>query len=269
MAGLAALTALAAGTALAALTGLYGHCLLTCAPLKGKLHHHISSCLPGRLRGREGSHAAALTVKAFKIHVRADAFVYKAPGLHQTGAVLRNDILSSEYQILGGLPISCICINITADQPCRLAADELVAVCVLSGGLIAGRAVDDHRGSCHCVGNAGRAGHPHVLADLHCHGKPRHIGAAKQQVHAHRHIFSLPFHHNRALIAGTEMARLIELRVVGQILLRHKSQKPAVLYNCCCIVELSLSLPGKSHKYQHVLSLCGLQDILQSCLCLP
>ena len=43
---------------------------------------------------------------------------------------------------------SGICINITADQSCRLSANQISAVTVLSGDFITRRKVDDHIGSC-------------------------------------------------------------------------------------------------------------------------
>ena len=220
---------------------------------EGKLHHLVVVRPAYLLPGREGSHPAALLGQTFQVQVRINGLVDKPAGLGQAGAVLRDQVLAAEHQILGGLPLPGVGVHITADQAGGLAADQLSAVGVLAGGLIAGRAVDHHRGPGHAVADAGRTGNPHVLADLRPNHQARGVLAGEQKVGAHGHRPALPHCLHRNLISRAEVAGLIELLIVGQVGFRHKTQKLPVLHRGRYVVQLAAALPGQPHKNQHVL----------------
>ena len=127
-----------------------------------------------------------------------------------------------------------------------------MAVYILTRGLIAGGTVDNDRGTGQGVPDTGRRRNPYILADFHTHGKPFHVAAAEQQVRTHGDLPVLPCHKHRPFIAGTEMARLVKFRIVGEMLLGHDSQKLSSLDNSSHIEKLVLPFPWKSHKHQDI-----------------
>ena len=88
-----------------------------------------------RLPGRDPS---SLAFQALHINFTVNGLIGKAFCLPQNGSVLRDQILSSEYQILGGLPVACGCIYISADEAGGLSAYQFSSVGILSCGLVAG-----------------------------------------------------------------------------------------------------------------------------------
>ncbi len=144
-------------------------------------------------------------------------------------SVFRNQIAAPKNQILGGLPLSRIGINVSAHQPCGLAADQFLTIAILANGLITGGAVHNHSGSRQGMTHTGRCRNPQILTDLRSYRKLGQLRTCEYHVRSEEYIVlplvspSKPYIF-RLLISRLKMAQLIKLPVIGHISLRHHSQ---------------------------------------------
>ena len=122
---------------------------------KGEGHHLI----PGGIR-LEGGVAAALADHAAQIQLGAGVSIAEGLGLGQQRAVFTDQVMSGKHHVGGGLPVARVCIQIGAQQPGGLLADQLAAITGLADGFVAGREVGDHRGTGQRVAGAGRQRRP-------------------------------------------------------------------------------------------------------------
>ena len=86
----------------------------------------------------EGGHSSALTHQPCDIQLRINGLTGKSFRFCQNRSIFRNDIMTAKHQILAGLTLSCIGIDISAYQAGRLSAYERLPVQILACGLIAG-----------------------------------------------------------------------------------------------------------------------------------
>ena len=99
--------------------------------------------------------------------------------------------------------------------------------------------------------DTGRAGGPHILADLRPYHQLPNLPALKQQIRTHRHLHALPLCQNQLICPRSKMPCLIKFRIIGKMGLWHNSKNLSGAYGRRCIVQLPPMLPGKSHKHQH------------------
>ncbi len=184
--------------------------------LQPKLHGHVIPLLA--LTGRPVSvHPPPLADQPSKIQIPVNTSVAKPFGLPKACAVLRDNIVAPEHQILSGLPLPRVGVHIPAHQPGRLTADKRASVTVLSHRLVAGRTVGNNRGPGAGVADGGRTWNPHVLTDLRRQHKPRHGGTGKEKIRPHGNRLPLKLHPHRLPVSRRKMAKLVKLRIIGDV----------------------------------------------------
>ena len=87
--------------------------------------------------------------------------------------------MSAEDEVLGGLALSGIGIDVRTYEAGRLSGDQCLTVSRFSCGLIAGGAVCDHGSSGLRVGYTGRIHRPNILTELRGNYKFRDICTAE------------------------------------------------------------------------------------------
>ena len=87
---------------------------------------------------REGRHAGTLLRDALEVDIRDVETSVEALSLRHDGAVLRDDILPTEDQVRGRLPVAGIGITVDGNDPRTGRADQLPTVAVLADRLIGG-----------------------------------------------------------------------------------------------------------------------------------
>ena len=186
--------------------------------------------------------------ESLNIQFRHDPAVFKQRRFRQYHSVLRNDVMAAKDQIRTGLAFSRTGVDITAEQAGRLAGDQISAVTVFPGGLVAGREVDDHRRSCHGMGNTGRHRRPEIFAKLRCHRKPPYLRAGKEYLTSEGNPLPIHCHPGHFFLSRRKVSLLIKFRVSRQKALRHQSQQLSVRNNRRHIIKLSVLFPRKPHK---------------------
>ena len=83
-------------------------------------------------------HSSSLISQSLYIDLTVNNAVLKTSAFRKHGAIFRDHILSAEHKILGGLALSCACVNISADQPCGLPAYQSSPVGILPYHFITG-----------------------------------------------------------------------------------------------------------------------------------
>ena len=106
----------------------------------------------------------------------------------------------------------------------RRPGQQLAVVGAADGDRAAGQ-VGQHRRAGQRGLGARRHRHPHVLADLDVQHEARQVGGGEQQVRAERHVRCRRRGWSpRTVVAGGELAALVELAVGGQVRLRHHTE---------------------------------------------
>ena len=149
-------------------------------------------------------------------------------------------------------------VEIGAEQPRTLPADERPAVGGLADGLITGGEVCHHRGPGQRVGAAWRDRRPQVFADLGGQHKGRHLLAGKQQVGADQRFLPGQRDALRRTHTGDEVALFIELTVVGQMQLWYKAQQLAIAHNGGAVVQFAVAAHRQTDQNHDVEALAGL-----------
>ena len=222
--------------------------------------------------GEKCGHPSPLPHNSGNVQIRVNGLILKTSGTAQNLPVFRNQIMAAKHQILGGFSLSRIGVNISADQPGRLPADQRFPVRVFSRGFIAGGTVDDYGRSGKGMVDARRVRHPYILTDLRRHCQSRHLLTGKQKPCSKGNI--IPFSISgirpdsiRFLVSPGKMPELIEFPVVGNAGLWHQAKQLSSLKDRSHIVKLSFLFPGKPRENQSV-QFPGLPDNLQkSFLC--
>ena len=134
---------------------------------------------------------------------------------------------------------------------------------MLACGLIAGRAVDDHRGSGSGVGDAGRVHDPHVLADLSRHHQIRKVHAPQQDPASKGNDPSLPFHGLRHVRSRSKVAEFIKFRIIRNVFLSDQGHKLSIMDCRGHIIKLSVLHPRKAHKEQNIVAFTPADQLFQ------
>ena len=175
--------------------------------------------------------------------------------------------MAAEHEVRRRLTVTCTRVNIAADAARRVARHQLSAVGVLSDQLIRCGEVHDNRRAGERVPKRGRRRDPEVLADFRRHREVRHSLRAEQDVRPEGHLI-FP-EHNGCNAAGCRLkvSHLVELIIVREIRLRHKSEHPPVVQGRRDIIELALRLKGKTHENESIHALRVLRERKQLFLC--
>ena len=218
-------------TALGAALGVAGHkgCGVDPAGQRGlcrfQIELHGLVALAAQLKtgvaGTLGFHALAVDLGLGTAAVKGSV-------LRQNSAVLGDQVVAGEHHVLRALTVPGGSIQVAAQQAGRLVGHQCPAVLGLADGLIAGGKICDHGRTGQRVEGGRRQGAPQILADLHAQHKAGHLAAAEQQGGAKRHLLTTHLHQLHLGAARGELALFVELAVVGQIGLGHKTQNAAM-----------------------------------------
>ena len=193
---------------------------------------------------REGRHAGALLRDALEVDICDVETGVEALTLRHNGAILRDDILATEDQVRGRLPVAGIGITVNGHEPRTGRADQLPTVAVLVDRLVRGRGVRDHRRTGEHMTGRWRIQHPDVLTDLTRETEIRTVHRLHKDVHAERNRILLTRHRRAmaerhdACLTRREPAALIELAVIRQILLRNQREDAATVQHRRTVIEL-------------------------------
>ena len=99
---------------------------------------------------------SSLACDSLKIQLRVNDFIYISTAFFQNCPIFSNDIVSAKNKICRRFTFSCIRINVSGDQSCRLSGDQCTTVCIFSNRLITCGTVDDHCCTFECCLNARR-----------------------------------------------------------------------------------------------------------------
>ena len=155
-------------------------------------------------------------------------------------------------------------VQITAEQTGGLVLHQCPAVFRLANGLVAGRKVRDDGGPGEGVEGGGRQGAPQILADLDAQHEARHLPAAEEQRGAEGHLLAADRDGLHLGGAGGELALFVELAVVGQVGLGHKTQQLPAAEDGSAVVQLAPRQQRQPHQRHHVQLPAGVQDRLQA-----
>ena len=206
----------------------------------------------------KGRVALTLLHHAAKIQLGHGSLACKGGGVGQQTAVFGNQIVPGKGHVGGAFPMAGIGVEIGAEQPRTLPADERPAVGRLADGLITGGEICHHRGPGQRVGAAWRDRRPQILTDLGGQHKGRHLLAGKQQVGADQRFLPGQLDALRLGHARDEMALLVKLAVVGQMQLWYKAQQLAVAHNGGAVVQFAVAAHRQADQNHKVEALTGL-----------
>ena len=219
--------------------------------------------IAGRIGGGPGVGAAALGRQTADIQLGNGHIIGEQSGLRQQFAVFGDQIVAGKDHIGSGFAAAGIGVEVAGHQPGTLSDDEGAAVFRLADGLIAGRAVDQHRGAGDGVTGAGRGGDPKILADLDSQPVIRHLPAAEQQVGAEGHLLSQQRNHADSGRRGGEPAALVEFAVIGQVGFGDDAEELPAHDDGGAVVQLAARVQRKPHHGGEGKRPAGLQHRLQ------
>ena len=226
-----------------------------------------NSCMAAGGNCRIRRHSSSLIGHSLNIDLTVNNAVLKSSAFRKHGTIFRDHILSAKHKILGGLALSCACINISADQPCRLPAYQSSPVRIFPHHLIAGRKIDDNMGAVDGMTDTWRRRNPEILTELCRNSEFRKFLTLKDQVCSKRNLIPefifLIFHalqevhkfHIFFLCTG-KLPLFIKLVIIRNMSLRHKSHDAAMIQGSCHIIELASVAQRKSHKDQSIRLFC-------------
>ena len=203
---------------------------------------------------------------SLKVKLRVNNFISIAIAFFQDRSIFCDNIMSAKDKIRCWFSFSCICINISCDQSCRLPCDQLSAIRILSDRLITCGTVYDHSCSFQCRTDTRRNRWPHILADLRCNDQIFHFCCLEKNLWSERDLFSVKRNISRLLRSGSKLTHLIKFPVIRKKCLCRQSQDLSMIQGCRHIVKLSIHLKRNSHKHQQIPVSGKLCDLQQSCL---
>ena len=151
-------------------------------------------------------------------------------------------------------------VEIGAEQPRTLPADQFAAVGGLADRLITGREIRHHRGPCQRMGAAWRDGCPQILAHLGGQHKGGHLLTGEQQVRTNQRFLPGQLDTLRLTHTGDEVALLVKFAIVGQVHFWHKAQQFTVAEYCRAVVELAVVAYRQPDEDNEVQPFAGFQN---------
>ena len=226
---------------------------------QAELHRHIA--VGG---GFKAGVAGPLGLQPLTIQLGLGAAARKGSRLGQQGAVFGNEVVARKDHVLRALAVPGGSVQVTAEQTGGLVLHQCPAIFRLAHGLVAGRKVRDDGGPGEGVEGGGRQGAPQILADLDAQHEARHLPAAEEQRGAEGHLLAADRDGLHLGGAGGELALFVELAVVGQVGLGHKTQQLPAAEDGSAVVQLAPRQQRQPHQRHHVQLPAGVQDRLQA-----
>ena len=233
-----------------------------------KFHGERNLTIGSRRLFSKGSHSSALAAYFEHIQVCVENSCGETGRLCQQCSVLRNQIMPSEYQILGGFSFSGGSVNISAQKSCAGGFYQKFTVSVLGYRLIGCRQIGDHRSPCQCMGSGWRIRHPQVLADLTAKNQLRQFLTAKQKIRSKRDLISSQTEVRYPFLPGSKISALVKFRIRRNVFLRDHSQNTSTIYCGSHVIQTTVLFHGKSHKKQCFQPACLFCDRKQCLFCL-
>ena len=193
--------------------------------------------------------AQTVDVNLLDAHLRVDG---KAPGLGQQASVLIDECVAAKDHILRRLAKAAAGINIAANHAGTLLGKERHQVVVLTYELVGGRQVEDDISTSQGQLIAGRQRCPHILAYFDAEAD---TVAGAEELRLTRHGDRAARQVNLLLLqvgAAGKPAFLVELIIIGQEGLGHKTEDNPMLYHGGTVVELGANAHGNAHDGDNV-----------------
>ena len=191
-------------------------------------------------------HALTLVGEALKVDVGVDDALLEHTAFGKQCAVLRDEVVTRENEVLRGFTEAGIRIQVRTQQSAGLLTNKVAAVARLADDLVRRGQVDDDVRTHLRERSRRRIRHPQVLADFYAEGEQRLLIALKNGIGDERNpaqlaVRSLDQHvfHTAERIGGDEMALLVELGVVRNVRLGDEGEHLAGVYDSSHIVQLT------------------------------
>lgn len=199
----------------------------------------------------EGRLPHAFLDQAVEVQLRAHELRLAPEPLRfgQDVAVLGDQRMPVPGQVGGGFAVASGGIQVAAEAARGLTGYQLAPVAGLADGHVRSRQVRDHRGAGERSERGRRHWHPHVLADLHVQYQPRLPLGLEEQPTPEGHS-GLPAQVDviaQRRVTGGELARLVELPIVGQEGLGCHAQNPTAMDHRAAVVERAVDLQRQSN----------------------
>ena len=167
-------------------------------------------------------------------------------------AVLVDHRLAVPRQIGGRLALARGGVDVGGQASRRRRAAQQGAVLGATDGDRAAAQVDQHGGAGQRGLGARRDRHPHVLADLDVDDEPGDVVGGEQQVRTERHVRRRADTDRAALVvAGGELATLVELAVRRQVRLRDDTEQPTAVDDDGGVVHaVGVAQRGADHEHR-------------------
>ncbi len=209
----------------------------------------------------EGAHPGALLAQQVQVDVGDGAAVAvgEAVGLGEQDAVLVDQGLAVPGQVGGGLALAGGGVDVGGQAPAGLGADQQAAVLGAAHGDRRARQVDQHGRPGQRGLGARRDRHPDVLADLGVQHQPGDVGGGEEQVGAERDLLAADRDLAGLVVAGGELAALVELAVGRQVGLRRHPEHPAAVHHDGAVVD-AVAVPEGGADDEHRQQVAGALD---------
>ena len=175
--------------------------------------------------------------------------------------------MAGEDHVLGAFAVAGRSVQVAAEQAGGLVRHQRPAVLGLADRLIAGRKVRNDSGTGQRVEGGGGQSAPQVFADLHAQNEAGHLAAAEEQGCTERHFLPADCHIFHLSAARGELALFVELAVVGQVGLGHKTQQLPAAQHSGAVVQLAVHHQRQTHQRDHIQLFCFVQQGAQSVQC--
>ncbi|SOZ01697.1 conserved protein of unknown function [Cupriavidus taiwanensis] len=213
---------------------------------------HLGLVPPHRVAEGHLVHALAREPLDVDIGEQQVRGVGKALGLGQQLAVLADQRLAVPGQVGGRLALAGRGVQVGRQAARRLLRHQLVPVARLADHDIRCRQVDQHRSPGQRRERRRRDRHPYVLADFGVEAEVGDVLDVEQQAGAERHLLAQQLDRiDRGVVGGAELARLVELPVVGQVGLGHHALDAPARHHHGAVEQLVLDPQRHAHHQRH------------------
>ena len=166
--------------------------------------------------------------------------------LSQQAAVLIDEGIASEDDVLRGLAEAAGAVDVGRDGACALLREERLQIGVLAHELVAGGEVEDDVGTGQGQLVAGGSGRPDVLAHLDAE---EHVVTRAEELCLGCELYGAACKtdfHRPQVLGRSKPALFVELAVVGQVGLRHDAQQLSTLDDGSTVEQQVACYDGQS-----------------------
>ena len=167
--------------------------------------------------------------------------------------------MPGKHQIGGGFPLAGVGVKIAADQTGGLPGDQRATVDVFPHGLIAGREIQDQRGTGLGQSDRRRLGSPQVFTQLYSDGETGQRLAGEEHVGAEDRLLGAEGEEPVCGPSGGEPSLFVEFAVVGQMGLGDHAQNLTLVDDRRTVVELVVPADRQPDGSDHIQAPGGLQ----------